>query len=256
MEERQERRIRSVACPAQAQVFADSRRPGKAKPFGCPGGMHSGKPSRIPPTRKAQGPPLRDTFPKTSISEKNVNNSTNIIQLIQAAQPPEGMTTKIIAIDGPGGAGKSSLAEQLSQKLGHAPVIHTDDFASWENPLNWWPRLLQQVLQPLSHNENARYQRYDWSAKRLAEWHEIQPSEYLILEGVSSSREAFRLYIAFSIWVQTPRKERLRRGLARDGEAALPLWEEWMASEDEYIAREHPEQKADLTLNGTTPYTF
>ena len=46
------------------------------------------------------------------------------------------MTTKIIAIDGPGGAGKSSLAEQLSKELGNALILHTDDFASWEKPLN------------------------------------------------------------------------------------------------------------------------
>ncbi|HZU66539.1 MAG TPA: AAA family ATPase [Ktedonobacteraceae bacterium] len=183
-----------------------------------------------------------------------MNNQRSIIQTIQTAQAPNGMTTRIIAIDGPGGAGKSSFAEQLSQQLGNAPILHTDDFASWENPLNWWPRLLRQVLEPLSHNETARYQRYDWVTKRLAEWHEIQPAGYLLLEGVSSSREAFRPYLTFSIWIETPRQERLQRGLQRDGEAARPQWEEWMAHEDEYIEREHPEQKADLVIDGTRPY--
>ncbi len=183
-----------------------------------------------------------------------MNNQRSIIRAIQDAQAPDRMTTKIIAIDGPGGAGKSLFAEQLSQQLGNAPILHTDDFASWENPLNWWPRLLRQVLEPLSHNETARYQRYDWGTKCLAEWHEIQPTEYLILEGVSSSREAFRPYLALSIWIETPRQERLRRGLERDGEAAHSQWEEWMAREDEYIEREHPEQKADLMINGTQPY--
>src|SRR5438552_15278696 len=111
-----------------------------------------------------------------------------------------------------------------------------------------------QVLEPLSHNETARYQRYDWSTKRLAEWHDVQPVDYLLLEGVSSSREAFRPYIALSIWIETPRQERLRRGLQRDGETARQQWEEWMAHEDEYIEHEHPEQKADLVINGTQPY--
>ena len=183
-----------------------------------------------------------------------MSNQISIIEAIQTAQAPDGMTTKIIAIDGPGGAGKSSFAAQLSQKLGNVPILHTDDFASWENPLNWWPRLLEQVLEPLSHNEIALYQRYDWGTKRLAEWHEIQPARYLLLEGVSSSREVFLPYIALSIWIETPRKERLRRGLERDGEAARTQWEEWMAREDEYIEREHPEQRADLVINGTEPY--
>lgn len=183
-----------------------------------------------------------------------MNNQSSIIKAIQSAQAPGEMTTKIIAVDGPGGAGKSSFAEQLTQQLGNVPILHTDDFASWENPLNWWPRLLEQVLEPLSHNETAHYQRYDWSTKRLAEWHEVPSVEYLILEGVSSSRAAFRPYIAFSIWIETPRQERLRRGLERDGEAARPQWEQWMAQEDEHIEREHPEQKADLVINGTQPY--
>jgi predicted Ser/Thr protein kinase len=70
---------------------------------------------------------------------KRVSNQSSIIKAIQSIQAPSGMTTKIIAIDGPGGAGKSSFAEQLSQQLGNVPIIHTDDFASWENPLNWAP---------------------------------------------------------------------------------------------------------------------
>ncbi len=74
------------------------------------------------------------------------------------------------------------------------------------------------------------------------------------LEGVSSSREAFRPYLALSIWIETPHEERLQRGLERDGETARPQWEEWMAREDEYVEREHPEQKAHLVINGTEPY--
>jgi uridine kinase len=187
-------------------------------------------------------------------NEHQMNKWRSIIQVIQDAQAPEGMNTSIIAIDGPGGAGKSSFAEQLSRQLGGAPILHTDDFASWEHPLDWWPRLLHQVLEPLSRNETARYQRYDWNTKRLAEWHEIQPTKYLLLEGVSSSRDAFQPYITFSIWIETPRQERLRRGLERDGEVARPLWQEWMANEDDYIEREHPQQRADLILDGTQPY--
>ena len=48
------------------------------------------------------------------------------------------MTTRIVAVDGPGGAGKSSLSEWLAGEL-DAPIVHTDDFASWDNPTSWWP---------------------------------------------------------------------------------------------------------------------
>jgi len=174
----------------------------------------------------------------------------SILAGITSAQAPLGMRTRIIAVDGLGGAGKSTLASSLAVTLGDAPVIRTDDFASWDNPLDWWPRLLSQVLSPLSHDCPAHYQRYDWETKELAEWIDVPPSKHIILEGVSASREAFRPYLAFSVWVETPREDRLRRGLERDGEEAFSNWREWMAREDEYIEREQPQSHVDLVVSG------
>jgi uridine kinase len=175
-----------------------------------------------------------------------------LIERIQAAPGHPPMTTKVIAIDGPGGSGKSTLAGRLSRGLGDAPIVHTDDFASWDTPLEWWPRLLLQVLEPLAVNNPARYQRYDWETRSLAEWHEIQPTAFVILEGVSASRAVFRPFLSYSIWVETPREERLRRGLERDGVEAAEQWHAWMAAEDDYIQREHPIEKADSIIDGMT----
>lgn len=181
--------------------------------------------------------------------EAMADELAEVVYKIRVAQAPGEMTTKVIAVDGPGGAGKSYLAERLSKELGDTPIVRTDDFASWDNPLNWCPRLVDQVLEPLSRNKVARYQRYDWDTKSLAEWHDVEPGEFLILDGVSASREAFRPYLAFSIWVETPRDERLRRGLERDGEQARDQWQEWMRQEDDYIEREHPEQRVDVVIH-------
>ncbi|HXR12510.1 MAG TPA: hypothetical protein VN770_09460, partial [Gaiellaceae bacterium] len=60
-----------------------------------------------------------------------------LIRAIRAAQAPSGVGTRIVAVDGAGGAGKSSLAERLASRLG-ASIVHTDDFASWDNPVDWW----------------------------------------------------------------------------------------------------------------------
>jgi uridine kinase len=174
-----------------------------------------------------------------------------IVELAHSATPPPGMRCKVIAIDGCGGAGKSVLAERVSELLGGAPIVHTDDFASWENPVDWWPRLLEQVLSPLAANRPARYQAYDWETRRLTEWHEIAPGEFLVLDGVSASRHAFREHLALTVWVQTPRAERLRRGLARDGQHARDQWLGWMAEEDAYVQRGRPDLNADLVVSGT-----
>ena len=66
------------------------------------------------------------------------------------------MATRIIAVDGPGGAGKSTLAGWLGREL-LAPIIHTDDFASWNHPVDWWPGFLEQVLKPIAAGDPVRY---------------------------------------------------------------------------------------------------
>jgi uridine kinase len=57
-----------------------------------------------------------------------------IIQDVEAKNRPNGLPVKIIAIDGRGGAGKSTLADKLAKEL-NAEVLHIDDFASWEDNL-------------------------------------------------------------------------------------------------------------------------
>jgi uridine kinase len=171
-----------------------------------------------------------------------------VVEAILAATAPGQMRTRIIAVDGPGGAGKTSVADRLARELA-APVIHTDDFASWENPTDWWPDLIANALKPLAAGKRVCFVPTTWgSAER--EPVEIEPAEFVILEGVTASREAFRPYLAFSIWVETPRELRLKRGLERDGEQALPLWHEWMAAEDRYVERERPAERADCVLRG------
>jgi uridine kinase len=141
------------------------------------------------------------------------------------------------------------FAAGLAEHLG-VVVVHTDDFASWDVPLEWWPRLLEEVLSPLAAGDPARFQRYDWDARALAEWHEIEPSGIVLIEGVSSSRDEFQPYLSYAIWIDTPRDERLRRGLERDGADAGDQWARWMADEDAWAAAQHPQSWADIVVTG------
>ena len=162
------------------------------------------------------------------------------------------MQTRIIAIDGCGGAGKSTLATKLANIFGNCPVIHTDDFASWDHPLDRYPRVVEQVLEPLRDNQVAHFQKFDWQANRLGQWETVKPCSVVIMEGVSASRSEFRPYLSFSIYIETDRDLRLKRGLERDGEEILPLWKEWMAEKDECVLRDKPKKYADLVLSGNT----
>lgn len=179
----------------------------------------------------------------------NAESLRPVLVVVDSARPPGAMTSTVVAIDGFGGAGKSTLAQIVAERRG-ARVVHTDDFASWDDPVNWWPRLLTEVLVPLSRNQTASYRRYDWGSQTLAEWHDIEPGGLLILEGVTSSREAFRPYLAASIWVETPRDLCLKRGLERDGDGAEELWAQWMSDEDEWAAAESPREHATIIVSG------
>ena len=167
---------------------------------------------------------------------------------IRAAPLPPAVATRIVAIDGCGGAGKSTLAAGLAEELA-AVVVHTDDFASWENPVDWWPELLRVVLEPLARGEPATFAPNSWGGPPR-EPVTVEPGGTVIVEGVTASREAFRPYLAYAIWVDAPRELRLARGLDRDGEDARELWESWMAEEDAYVARERPHEHADVVLRG------
>jgi uridine kinase len=168
---------------------------------------------------------------------------------------PRAANTRIVAIDGPGGAGKTTLASALCDKLINVDVVHLDDFASWDNPLNWWPRVLEQVLEPLSLGQSVHYQRYDWVKRRLDNWIDLDPLDILILEGVSASRVAFRPYLTFAIWIQTPLDICLERGVKRDGEEVRQQWIEGMDAENEYVREERPIEYANLIVSGM-PKTF
>jgi uridine kinase len=158
------------------------------------------------------------------------------------------MRTRIIAVDGLGGAGKSSLAEHLAHEL-EAPIVHTDDFASWDNPIEWWPDVIEKVLRPIAAGLSARYRPTSWGGPAKLEV-VVEPAGFLLLEGVSASCEAFQPYLVYSIWIETPRAVRLRRGLQRDGEHARANWDRWMAEEDTYVERERPASRADAVLPG------
>jgi uridine kinase len=164
-------------------------------------------------------------------------------------------TTKIVAIDGLGGSGKSELATQLARALDNATVVHTDDFAR-PNARGWeWERMRATVLKPLSSNEPGRYQRYDWNTDQLAEWHDVPTGGTLIVEGVSSMCEELGEYWDLAIWVSAPYETRLTRGVQRDGEAMRSQWADvWMPEEQEYFDSQRPDRKANVIVDGTRPF--
>lgn len=158
---------------------------------------------------------------------------------------------RFIAIDGPGGSGKSTLAERLSEAADNAPIIHTDDFATPEHQIDWWPDLVDKAIHPLMRGESAHFQRFDWPTLAMAEWCTIDPAPIVIIEGVTAGRSEWAEHLSFIIWVDTPREERQRRGLERDGIETLPIWDAWIRAEDAHYERDPTRQRANVIFDGT-----
>lgn len=155
-----------------------------------------------------------------------------------------------VGIDGCGAAGKTRLASQIAAAVPDVSVVHVDDFSGPRIPEWDWSRFDGQVVRPLLAGRPARYQRWDWDADAGAEWHEIAPGGLVIVEGVSATRREVRVPWSLTIWVEAPREVRLARARERDGEAMLTRWlEDWMPSEERYIARENPKARADLIVS-------
>jgi len=163
---------------------------------------------------------------------------------------------RLVGIDGYGAAGKTTFATRLARAAGahtqvvHAPIVHTDDFASHDVPMDWWPRMLAEVIEPLLDGRPATYTAYDWVNRTDGPTITVEPKPLVIIEGVGATRDAWRDRLAMSIWIDTPPEERSRRALARDGEELAGFWQEWRAAEDAYVAAEKPHEKVAVLVDG------
>ncbi len=75
--------------------------------------------------------------------------------------------TRIIAIDGPAGAGKTTLANRVAGNFPENPVaiIHMDDlYAGWDDALTpTLTRTLEQnIARPASQGKAIEYRKFDW----------------------------------------------------------------------------------------------
>nr|WP_179775854.1 (d)CMP kinase [Amycolatopsis endophytica] len=152
--------------------------------------------------------------------------------------PPRLGGVRLVAVDGPSGAGKSTVATHLVEAFrarGAATgLVSTDHYATWDDPVAWWPRLVAEVLEPLADRREARYRPLDWTTgePRRGPTRTLHPVDVLVLEGVSSGRTSIRPHLSALCWVDGPDpRERLERAVLRDGEGTRRHVEVWQKFE-------------------------
>jgi uridine kinase len=170
-----------------------------------------------------------------------------VMQLARARAPAAGRT-RVVAVDGRSGAGKTRFAAALRSALG-APVVTLEDlYGGWDGLERGIDLLVSAVLEPLAAGHAARVPRYDWIAAGWDTPWTLEPPEVLIVEGVGAGARRAAGYESALVWMEEPASVRKKRALDRDGDTFAPYWDAWAAQEDVMLARERTPERADLIL--------
>jgi uridine kinase len=177
----------------------------------------------------------------------------------------------VVAMDGHGAAGKSTIAGLVATATG-ATLVHTDDF--FASPVRAagadrtaggpreaeqalgryydWRRLRTQALQPLREGRAASFRRFDWDRGRgLDGTVRAAPGDVVIVEGVFSAAPVFSDLVGRSVFVDTPEPERLRR---LRGRITPEEWDDdWLSAERAYFSLVRPLPSFDLVVPGADP---
>ena len=164
---------------------------------------------------------------------------------------PKAGSTRVIAVDGRSGAGKTSFAAGLRAELS-APVVTLEElYGGWDGLERGIDLLVSDVLGPIAAGRAARVPRYDWVAGAWEKPWVLEPPEILIIEGVGAGARRAAAHESLLIWMESAASVRKKRALDRDGETFTPYWDMWAVQEDAMLARERTPDRADFVVAAT-----
>jgi uridine kinase len=163
-------------------------------------------------------------------------------------------TPILLAIDGPAGSGKTSLANQLSNELNSVTTIHMDDlYNGWEDALTatLTRHLEEWILDPLTQEASVKYQKFDWTSGEYGPPVEIRDIELLILEGVGAAQARIRNQADLTIWIEVGAQIGLARVLDRDGAQILPYMLKWQERESAHFINDQTKENCQIFIDGS-----
>lgn len=163
-----------------------------------------------------------------------------------------------VIIDGPAGAGKSTLASQIVSHFGFGEIIHCDDlYNGWEDALTpTLERTIREwILEPIQESRPIRIEKFDWQRNSYGDEVVIPQSPLLILEGVGCAVESVSQLADLSMWIDIPFDLGLERVLARDGMEIHEEMLRWITQQAEFFALHRNRENCSLHLPYGAPAT-
>ena len=161
-----------------------------------------------------------------------------------AAAEPRCGTVSVLAIDGPAGSGKTTLAADLARLTGAATVHFDDLYAGWTGLHAGITLARQTVLEPLSRGHAIAVPTYDWARNEYASLTPLNVGRLLILEGVGSGAIELEDLVSVLVYLDAAPTTRRAQALSRGGEGFEDRWDEWAAVEARYWDSDRPRERA------------
>lgn len=159
----------------------------------------------------------------------------------------------LLAIDGPAGAGKTTLAAKLKAEYSaHSTVrtIHMDDlYDGWDNALGQYlTDTLQMIVTAQLSGQSCTIKLFNWQLMKFDREEVITPTDYLILEGVGSAQEIVRKAGAITYWLDIDADTGLQRVLARDGAHIEKEMRQWQIQQSIHFAADKTRENCEFKL--------
>ncbi len=177
-----------------------------------------------------------------------------------------GLNRYVIAISGPAGAGKTTLAGKVAVWLGDATMLFYDDYrkvSDWHRDLLRWAQdgcdPNQYVGNPKPFADDLRAIRNGIPIHRPTNQELIVPARFVVLEEPwGRDRDAVRSLIDFVAHIDIPLDVSLCRRLLRDaqrGQNILEFMQDYLAEDvrQVYLRMQKSAENADLVLDGMQP---
>lgn len=179
-----------------------------------------------------------------------VEKLSDVLQRLRDVSPGVSGRPRVVAVDGRGGAGDSTLVSRLLVTVPGSAVVHTDDVAWNQAYFDWGQLLIENVLQPLHRGDAVEFRPPAWIAHDRPGTISVPAGADIVwIEGTGIIREESAPWFDSSVWVQADLDEQDRRLIARDGRSNPAGW---LAEELPLLLREQPWKKATITVAGAT----